>query len=124
MFCGVCLFLRDVEAPSPTIDFKIFRGEEIACNLLAACHLPLGRPSFVRDMPSFSGAPRRSPAGCFVIFVNLFVFWTVEDAGPYNRFQNFIVGAIHESPVLTYDKCSFLRDVEDVIPYKKFYYSP
>ena len=59
----------------------------------------ISRPSFVRDMPSFSGAPRRSPTGCFVIFVNLFVFWTVEDAGPYNRFQNFIVGAIHESPV-------------------------
>ena len=81
-------------------------------------------PVFTYDNRSFSGAPRRSPTGCFVIFVNLFVFWTVEDGGPYNRFQNFIVGAIHESPVLTYDKCSFLRDVEDVIPYKKFYYSP
>ena len=42
-------------------------------------------PAFVRDMPSFSGAPRRSPTGWDFVCGNLFVFRDVEGAIPYRK---------------------------------------
>jgi len=52
------------------------RGEEIACNLVAACRLPLGRPLYNQTNPR--GRAMHAPT---VKFFNLFVW------------------AIHESPV-------------------------
>ena len=50
------------------------RGEEIACNLVAACRLPLGRPLYSQTNPR--GRAMHAPT---VKFFNLFV-WAIHES--------------------------------------------
>ena len=90
------------------------RGEEIACNLVAACRLPLGRPFLF----AIFVLGRSKPLPYRLFFVPYIrSFWIVGDADPYNRILLLPVGATIGRPVLFVIFVCF-RDAEDVIPYK------
>ena len=61
------------------------RGEEIACNLVAACRLPLGRPLYSQTNPR--GRAMHAPT---VKFFNLFV-WAVHESPVFSCNSNYFM---------------------------------
>ena len=61
------------------------RGEEIACNLVAACRLPLGRPLY--SQTNHHGRAMHAPT---VKFFNLFV-WAIHKSPVFSCNSNYFM---------------------------------